>query len=96
MFMKLSISYVKPCTERDRVSVVAETGEIEVAKLLGKLNGGKVFQKLRHSPELDMIRMNHDNKEIMVFGSGRIEIRKTENEMDAIKTMNVLKQVMGL
>lgn len=92
--MKLII-HTKPCiTEKDRI--------IASAILDMKLDFDRIcdllkteFRNVICSPKLGLVKINWEGKTILIFKSGKISIRKAENEDDAIRTLEKVSKVLG-
>lgn len=86
--MKVQIYYVKPCIEKkDALMADAEIGQ--------KINLEKLYQKLlengfepNFSEDLSVLVVSLKEVEVMAFESGKISVRKAENEkviLDSVK-----------
>jgi len=91
--MKLVI-HSKPCvTEKGKVMATARLDkriDIEEAYELLK----KEFKEVKSSLKLGIIKINLPDKTVIVFNSGKISIRRAENENDAIQIVQKIAKVL--
>jgi hypothetical protein len=85
LIMRLQISYVRPCGERDKVAGRIDLNEkLDLAKL--KLPG-------KVSAELGVLKTEVNGKEILVF-EDHVDILKAESEHEILRLMGTLKQII--
>jgi len=92
--MKLTI-HTKPCiTEKDRIIASAaldmKPGFDKMCTLLKA-----EFQNITCSQKLGLVKINWNKKTIIIFKSGKISIRKAEDEDDAIKAIHKVSKALG-
>jgi hypothetical protein len=84
--MKLQISYVRPCGEKDKVAARIDAGKADTEKLRQKLAG-------KSSAELGVTKAEVAGKEILIFDD-HIEIFRAESEHEILRIMGTLRQLI--
>ena len=91
-------SSVHPCTTPGKVQfhLMADKTKgptddvLDITGLFERLNKDDFFNKVKHSLELKVVRASIGETVLSILGSGRIVIRKVENEKDAQRILEHL------
>jgi len=94
------ITYIHPCiTEAGKVAAEAKLtsgpegapdlkyGFYDPLQLCAILNTTEFFQDVKCSPSLQIGRVNLDDKTVLIYKDGRINVRKAKDKEDAIRTI---------
>ncbi len=94
-----AITYLRPCiTEAGKISAethLAPSSEesanstlafYDSARLCWALNSSQIFDRVKCSEKLGIAKLDVNGKTIVVSKNGRINVRRAENEQDALKT----------
>ena len=85
--MKLNISYIRPCGERNKLAARLEfNGDFDMEKLRESF-------KVQLSKELNVIKFQIENKDILI-SDGHIDIRNAEKEHEILKIIETMKQFL--
>ena len=83
--MKLRISYIKPCNERNKLTARFDfKGTVDVEKL-------KQEFETKNSEKLGLMKFSVGNVEVML-SDNHIDIRNAEREHEILEIMGKLKQ----
>ena len=83
--MKLNISYVRPCGEKNKL-----TARLDFDKGIDMEGIGTEFN-VKSAPGMNMIRFQKDNKSIMV-SRNHIDIRNAESEYEILNILESIKK----
>lgn len=96
---RAATTYLRPCTtEAGKISAEThlshsseESGGstlefFDSARLCWTLNNSKIFNRVKCSEKLGIAKMEINGKTIVISKGGRINVRKAENEEDALRT----------
>jgi TATA-box binding protein (TBP) (component of TFIID and TFIIIB) len=90
------INFIKPCvTERGKKMAEAF---LNVKKLNMDMlfeTAKKAFSSVKYSKELGLIRITFNKKAVLIFDSGKVVIRRAENERDVIETVEKIAGLIG-
>lgn len=95
------LSFIKPCATN--VNKKSVKGKIVFKrgrdlkkiymKLLNKLDDAR---NVKYSSELGIIKLNLDDKEIIISGTGNIDILNAKNEADVLRTFRKINEMINV
>lgn len=102
---KKSVTYIRPCiTEAGKVSAEARLmwvpqnvedlryGFYDPLRLCSILSTTKFFQDVKCSPRLGIGRVHVDDKTVLIYKDGRVNVRKAEDKEDAMHTIRMVSR----
>jgi len=92
--MKLKV-YDSPCVvDGSKVLLSANIGKkIDLKKMEEHLKESEI-KELKISRLLGVLKGKHGEKSVMIFNSGKIQVRKANDEKDAMKTIDVISEAL--
>ena len=105
---KEGVTYINPC-EGEAGRIAAETKLVSGSKdtmhdlkysffdpfvMCWALNTSELYTDVRCSPKLGVARINLDDKTVMIFQDGRINVRKAKDRNDAIQTIRLVSRTL--
>ena len=102
---RAAITYLRPCvTETGKISAetyLAPSNEesadlapafFDSARLCWALNSSEIFNRVKCSEKLGIAKADLNGKTIVISKSGRINVRRAENEEDALRTTRLVSK----
>jgi len=99
------VTYIHPCiSEAGRVAAESKLtagpegpvdlkfGFFDPIAMCWALNASGLFREVRCSPRLGVARVIVDDKTVMVFQDGRINVRRAKDKQDAIQTIRLVSR----
>lgn len=100
------VTLIRPCTtESGKVTATARLvlpssekelkyGFFDPFILCGLLNNYRSFEDIKCSEKMGIARIDYDGKSILVFGNGKIKVRKARDTEDVHATINHISKIM--
>jgi len=100
------VTLIRPCTtENGKVTATAQLilptndkelkyGFFDPFALCDVLNNYRSFDDIKCSEKMGIARIDYDGKSILVFGNGKIKVRKARDKEDVLASINLISKIM--